>query len=553
MYTLPRLRVTAAMDTGGVLLESSPAMYRQPAPQHSGLSTAFLRAFVGGARPMAGLSFAPDIPAKKLQGAQTFAAVGPGEQPVALVDTSVMQSGKSGMLFTDRAVYFDSPRARVPLEAITHPPVGASAQNVAHLPTAMGAITLPTSAPDESLAAMLALLRAAAFANRGASRFGQGHAPVPGIVGELAAATLRGPGVQAAPAIVRSAAHAASNIAHAWLDHDSGEELLCLLDDTGSLDGTRGVAFTDRRLIAFGAQPLELPYGALTSVSIRKGMLTNTFQLGTTAGAASFDCIAEDAITQPIHAFIHGLGSIAPAQRHAGYTLTRSAEDPSAAADAMRALPQPDPRAATILEVVHAAVARGAVSADDGFDLTQRAVRLQRCIRGGHGRSGVMQRSPLAAADLCAAFAELLGAPVKQGYEAKGMVLDFEVGRGGSVAGTVASNVVGIALLAVVGVGWVSAGSGGPKRVRLRVWEGPGGAGFTLHDASGAPLAKTEAKLAGGLLLALADVSATILLRRAVTGWSAPIDALLAEHPSALEARVRALSPMADLALFMPS
>ncbi|MEZ4392693.1 MAG: hypothetical protein R3A48_16510 [Polyangiales bacterium] len=527
-------------------------MYRHPATQPSGLSTAFLRAFVGGARPMAGLSLAPDIPAKKLQGAQTFAAVTPGEQPVALVDTSVMQSGKSGMLFTDRAVYLDSPRARVPLEAITHPPVGASAQHVAHLPTAMGAITLPTSVPDESLAAMLALLRAVAFANRGASRFGQGHAPVPGIIGELAATTLRGPSVQAAPAIVRGAAHAASNLAHAWLDHDRGEELVCLLDDTASLDGTRGVAFTDRRLIAFGAQPLDLPYGAITGVSIRKGMLTNTFQLSTTSGAASFECLAEDAITQPIHAFLHGLGSIAPEQRHAGYALTRTADDPSAVADAMRALPQPDPRAATILEVVHASVAQGAVSADDGFDLTQRAVRLQRCLRGGHGRSGVMQRSPLAAADLCVAFSQLLGAPVHQGYEANGVVLDYDLGRSGSVAGTVASNVVGIALLAVVGVGWVSAGSGAPKRVRVRVWEGPGGAGFTLHDPSGLPLAKNDAKLAGALLGGLADLSATVLLRRAVTGWGPPLEALLAEPPAALEARVRALAPLADVALFMP-
>ncbi|MBN8221991.1 MAG: hypothetical protein J0L53_13790, partial [Spirochaetes bacterium] len=72
----------------------------------------FLRAVIGGTESSSGLSIAPDIPPKKLQGALTFAQVGPGEVPLLLVDSSVMLSGKAGMLLTDRAAYFDAPRAR---------------------------------------------------------------------------------------------------------------------------------------------------------------------------------------------------------------------------------------------------------------------------------------------------------------------------------------------------------------------------------------------------------------------------------------------------------
>ena len=40
-------------------------------------------AAVGGAEAVAGLSLAPDIPVKKLQGAMTFANVSADEQPLA--------------------------------------------------------------------------------------------------------------------------------------------------------------------------------------------------------------------------------------------------------------------------------------------------------------------------------------------------------------------------------------------------------------------------------------------------------------------------------------
>jgi hypothetical protein len=508
----------------------------------------FLRAVVGAVEPEAGLAIAPEIPAKKVQGALTFAQPGAGESPLALVDTSVLLSGKSGVLLTDRAVYIDAPRARVPLEAVVYPPVTKSAAAPAHLPTAMGPVTLPTST-DACNAAVMRLLRAVALYNRGASRFAYGHAPVHGPVGEAAAAALRQPFV-AAPAIPR-AMHATSNVAHGWLDHDTGEELLGLLDETVGREGTQAVAFTDRRVIVVGPTPQDIPYSALTGVSLKTGMLSQTILLITPGGTVKVDTLARDAVAREVADFLARLGSIPPAQRHAAFALAATPDDPSGAAAAMRALPMPDPRVATLLELVHAAVARGAMTADVGLDFAQRALRLQRTLRGGHGRTGVMQRSPLSAADLPRAFSLLLGAPAWTGFEANGAVLDFDVGRAGSAAGTIASNVVGIALLAVVGVGWVTTGSGTKvSRVRVRVWEGPGGAGFALTDTQGAPLAAAAAKLAAAVLEGLAELSAEVLLRRVLHGWAAPLDALLAEPAASLDGRARSLVPHADVAPF---
>lgn len=511
----------------------------------------FLRAVVGGAEAVAGLSLAPDIPVKKLQGAMTFASVGADEQPLAMVDTSIMQSGKSGMLLTNRAVYLDAPRARVPVEVITQAPVPKSGNTFAHFVTSMGTITLPGNAPDDAIAAMLGVLRAVAYANRGATRFAQAPTPVHGPVGELAAMTLRPAELGAAPAVIPSRVHVGSNMAPTWLDPDSGEELLCLVDETATHDGTRGLALTDRRLIAFGDHPAEIPYPALTSFAFRKGMLSSTLVLGTPQGSTSLETVAPEPAALALAEFLNRLGAIPPNLRHAAWSPARTADDPSGAAAAMRALAQPDLRAATLLELIHAAVAQGALTPDVGFDLTQRAVRLHLCLRGGHGRTGVMQRSPLSAADLSTLFVQLLGAPVWQGYEANGQVMDFELGRTGSAVGTVASNVVGIALLAVVGVGWVTTGGGGVQRARVRVWEAPNGAGFTLTEASGAPLAKSAAKVAAALLTSLAELSATVLLRRVVYGWSVPLEQLLREPLNALDGRMRSVSPQADLSVFL--
>lgn len=525
-------------------------MYRQPAVPTDAPSPVYLRAAIGGVKDNAGLAISPDIPASKLGGALSFAPQARSETPLVLVDTSVMLSGKAGMLVTDRAVYFDNPRARVPLEVIVHPPTARSAHGPATLPTAMGPVALPD--PHEaSTDAMHRALRAIAFYNRGASRLQYAREPVPGPVGELAAAALRHPELAAAPMIPAGPMHAAANAAHGWLDHDAGEELLALLDETAGADAPRGVALTDRRVIVYGDNPGEIHYGHLTGVSLKTGVLSHTLQLVTGAGARSVETSAKEPVARAVADFLARLGSLHPAHRQAWPGPGATADDPSGAVAAARGLSWPDLRVATLLELIHAQALRGAMGLDAARDLVVRAVRLQRTLRGGHGRTGTMPRTPLSATDFEVTLRHLLGRPAWEGFDGAARTVDFELGRPGSALGTVASNVVGLGLLAVVGVGWVSLGSGGGvQRVRARIWEGPGGAGFSLTTPEGAPIARESAKLGGGLLASLAESCAATLLRRALLGWEAPFDALARTHPAELDQRARALVPHADVAPF---
>lgn len=525
-------------------------MYRQPAVQTNAPSPMYLRAAIGGVKSNAGLAITPDIPVPKLGGALSFAPQAQPETPLLLVDTSVMLSGKAGMLVTDRAVYFDSPRMRIPLEAIVHPPTPKSGNAPATLPTAMGPVILPAPL-EESADAMQRALRAIAFYNRGASRLPYAHVPVPGPVGEIAAMTLRHPELAVAPMVPAGALHAASNVAHAWLDHDAGEELLAFLDETVGGEGTRGVAFTDRRVIAFGDTPREVHYGYLTGVSLKTGMLTHTLQLITGAGTVGVDTIAKEPVARAVADFLVRLGSLPPAHRQSWPGPAATADDPSGALAAMQSLPWPDLRVATILELVHASAARNAMGVDAAKDLVVRALRLQRTLRGGHGRTGPMQRTPLSATDFEVTLRHLLGRPAWEGFDGSARTVDFDLGRAGSALGTVASNVVGLGLLAVVGVGWVSLGSGNRvQRLRARIWEGPGGAGFSLTTPEGSPLARESAKLGGGLLESLAEASAATLLRRTLLGWDAPFEVLFRAPAAELDQRARALVPHADVAPF---
>ncbi len=529
------------------------AMYRDPARDERAPSLPYLRAALGSLDPSSGLAISPDIPPKKLQGVLTYAQPTQGEVPLLIVDSSVMLSGKAGMLLTDRAAYFDNPRARVPIEAIVYPPVAAQgAGKAATLPTAMGPIPLPDMLEDYAVA-MLRALRAVAFFNRGASRFPYGQLPFAGPVGELAAQTLVAPELPAAPRIPARQIHVASNLAHAWLDHDAGEELLCLLDETASSDGTRFIALTDRRVIALVDAPVDIPYAAITGFTFKPGMLSHSLAFSAGPAAVRFETIAREPAARAVADFLTRLGSLAPEHRAAWPAPPPTADDPSGAAAAMQSLSWPDARVATILELVHATVARGTMTADVGRDLVTRALRLQRTLRGGHGRTGPMQRSPLGAADLELTLSTLFGAPVWAGHDGASRVVDFELGhtKGGANVGALASTMVGLTLLAVVGFGWISTGSGARTlRLRARIWEGPGGAGFTLQDAQGAPLARDAPKVAGGLLETLAEASAQTLLRRALSGWEVHPETLQREPVASVEQRARALVPYVDVAPF---
>jgi hypothetical protein len=115
----------------------------------------------------------------------------------------------------------------------------------------------------------------------------------------------------------------------------------------------------------------------------------------------------------------------------------------------------------------------------------------------------------------------------------------------------IASSVVGLAMLAVVGFGWVGGGGSRSQPVFARIAEAPCGSYFTLTDAGGRSLAEPEPKLYGALSAAFADASAETLLRRVLFGWNLSPAELHAQPVAALDARVAATLGRGDAGPFV--
>lgn len=514
--------------------------------------TPFLRLAAGSAA-VTELRFAPDIPAKQLQGSLSFAQVMPHEQPVALVDTTVLQSGKGGVLVTNLAVHIDSPRMRIPLEAIQWEPTfprGLAEPGALH--TTQGGLMLPRMPTREVSVALARLLSALAQWVRSGGRAAVGQGAVAGPVGALATQWLRGEGILTRPVIPAAKLHVAAGCLPDWVGPDTDEELIALVDETVSGDGTRAIAFTDRRIITNAdSRPVQVPYGAMQSVEVFKGMVNTSLRIAAGGGRMELGTVATRESAQAMGAFLHNLLALPPEYRRAAPAEGPGADDPTGAMASLRAQPWPDPRVSTLFELIHAAHAKGEVPLEAAGDLVVRTRLLQRALGSGHGRYNGASVSPLSVVDLDFLLWQSLGQPFRQQVVPGGKVLEFDLRTGGGAAGMIASNVVGLAMLAVVGFGWVGGGGSRSQQVFARIYEAPVGSYFTLTDASGRSLAEPEPKIYGALSSAFADAAADTLLRRALFGWNHPPHALHALPVATIEQRVGALLGRADAGVFV--
>jgi hypothetical protein len=185
----------------------------------------------------------PTSPRSSSRAPAAFAQVVPHEQPVALLDSTVMQSGKGGALVTTIALHLDAPRLRIPLEHLSWEPAfpaGFDASGVLHTP--QGPVHLVRLPSRELSAALARLLSALAWWVRRGGGFALGAGAAAGPVGALAAQWLRGEGLAPSPVIAAQSLHVAGACLPDWIAPDSDEELLALVDETVSRDGTRAIA-----------------------------------------------------------------------------------------------------------------------------------------------------------------------------------------------------------------------------------------------------------------------------------------------------------------------
>ncbi len=436
--------------------------------------------------------------------------LGPGEAPLALVDASVFGNASSGVLLTTSALRVLGEGRQVDVASIVggpHFPHGdeqAGYVDTAHGPFVLSQYTREVSARVgrviEAVVAYARGDRASPYATLAA----RGH------IAHAAVATLLSTPQLTPPWNVHAFARPGVQRILRGLDHLSGETPLAILDETTGGSSDEGVVITTHGVHARSESASDrdahfnVPHAWLLSAVHKGGVLGQGVELRTAQGLRSISLIRNSESARPLAAFFHAILAIPP---HARFDAGPLAPDPVLSR--------------TIAEMPATAQVRG--------DLDARA-RLQLANeRWGRGAREGWLMSPLSLADLRAALGAALGAPLARDWDGVHETLDYPLQRGGVGAGHIASSVVGLALLATVGVGWVSAPHG-PRvsAIRCRLRDLGAFTGLSLHALS------SQGEVHGSDVVdavsrALVPAERDVLTRRVRRGPDVASDALFYE------------------------
>lgn len=368
----------------------------------------------------------------------------------------------------------------------------------------------------------------------------------------LAVQHLRGENVTVGSAIPAAKWRKAVATLNGGPDPTLGETSVALVaGDLSPGPNCNGVLVTDRRIIARSDESfVDARYDELVEVRGVKGIVFDDLFLHFQGRAAKLGGL--QGVT-PLASFLQAMCATHPAYRlpPPSPLAAPSPGDPAGVSAARASLPARDPRSLALLDVAEGALQRGLLGADRAADLAARAVMLDRTFAYGQGSSGGWWLSPLTARDLADAFARMLG-PAVNGWDlANARVFQHRLSGGGANVGALASTGLGLAALAIFGVGWVSVPGREVREVNVHVVPGPFATGFALFD-NNRPLAQNAPGLVEAIFEKLPQITARRLLQRAVWGWEA--DPVQLDHAPVEEfvMRVQAAAGAVDLGAFFP-
>lgn len=337
---------------------------------------------------------------------------------------------------------------------------------------------------------------------------------------------------------------------HGGPDPTVGETSVALFaGDFSPGPGCHGALLTDRRIVARSdATFVDARYEDLVGVQSVAGIVFDDLVLQFRGHALKVSGLQGVA---PLRAFLEAMCGLHPTARipPTRQLPARSREDPTGVRDAWASLWASDPRSRAILGVVEAAFAQGQLAPEAASDLVARAVIFDRMVAYGQGSAGGWWLSPLTADDLAVAFARLLGPPVTAWSTGQGRGFRHRITARGSPIGAAVSSGVGLAALALFGVGWVAGTGGEALVVDVHIARGPLATGFALFEDD-RPLARHAPGMLESVFEQLEGFTARALLQRAAWGGAfelAPLDRAGAE---ALSRRVTALAGPVDLGAF---
>lgn len=333
------------------------------------------------------------------------------------------------------------------------------------------------------------------------------------------------------------------------LDHLSADAPIAFADDTPDFECS--VILTEQRLIARGSGGVvEIRHADLLGAQTNDPSRADRLYV---AAHGQMHEIHPCRSAAPIAAFLYCVAQLPPADRAPPPRdlAPRTGADPTGALAARAAVQSGDPRVLPIMGMAHEGFAQGKGPAQMAADFVTRAALLDRTLVFGRGMRQGWWLSPLAGPDLVYAFTRMLGAPRDVAQDGETFVYDFTLRSGGSAGGAVASSAVGLASLAILGVGWVSTPGTVSVPIRLRVLPRDTGCGFSLYEGP-APLSVSSADLVSRLFEGLPRIEARLLLERATYGWQLPPEQLDDLPIEDLAARVFATIGPVDLKCYFP-
>lgn len=449
-----------------------------------------------------------------------------GEAPLVLLDDTVMHSLKAGFLLTTHSLYTLGDGRRIDVTTLRggpHYPRGT--EQPGYLDTTAGPFPFAAIGTAETRGRLERLVDVVCAYGRGDRSSPYEALARRGPVSYAATTTLLASKdvipPWGLPAQKRDGLHLFSH----GMDHIGGEEPLAVIDETSLGACDEGVIFTDRALrvrnenASEGQQEYVVRYTDLVHASFGSVVFGRSINLRTTQRIHELQLIKNEDAVDHVMRF---LGAVMHLPPHARY----EPRPPGNVGDAM----------------LHAYITGLALPQEIEADFRQRVLVQHMNERWGRGDREGWAISPLSLADLRFALGTVLGPPMMHPHwDGRIETADFSLHQRGPGAGAVASSVVGIALLATVGIGWISVPRGPTiTSVRVRTIQMAGGAGMSVTGFAGR-VESHAPQIAERIDDKLFHVEHEIMRRRCILGPSLPCHELFAVDDATLAARAAAL------------
>lgn len=342
------------------------------------------------------------------------------------------------------------------------------------------------------------------------------------------------------------------------LDHTLGEQAMAFGDFSIDPDEhalAEYLLVTDRRFLGtvgwLSGAVCNARFREIEEVRFKKGMLS--VELKVRCGQVWHDLSFGD-VQEELRAFLRPIYEAPPERREPSLRplCAPTESDPTGATSALSWMPVPDARAALLLGYVRDCARADRVPVAAAQDLVARISLAYRNRAFGRGQHEGRYMSPCSADDLSQILVQRHGAPLSH-TEQPVRTLVLSSGMQSNTASAAASTAVGLAALAVTGVGWTQrARKTVPDFACMLADTGSFTSYRLLQSGTNLGLHRKVPGWTDDLQHDLMRFEEAMLARRCVHGWNLPPLQLMQADDADLAARIREVVGDFDPAVLAP-